>query len=101
MTGSPAELAEIIKLLRAQSVQIGKLMSAISDFAAKVDANFTAIQAGITNLDAQIQSLDAALATAGSLSPADQALLDGVVAQSAALATAAAAPVTPPAPATP
>lgn len=64
-------------------------MSAISDFAAAVEANFQTIQGGIASLDAQIQAL-----SSGAVTPADQAALDKVKADSAALAAAATAPVT-------
>lgn len=68
-------------------------MSAVSDFAAKVNANFAQIQAGIASLDAQIQAFQN---SPGTLSADDQAALDAISAQSATLAAAAQAPVTPP-----
>lgn len=71
-------------------------MSQITDFAAKVEANFALIQTGITNLDAQIQALQN---SPGTLSPEDQAALDKLSADSAALAAAAASPVVPAVPA--
>jgi hypothetical protein len=71
---------------------------AIAAFAATVNANFAKIQAGITNLDAQINAFNN---SPGTLSAADQAQLDAIVASSGALATAAQAPVVPPAPAAP
>jgi PKD repeat protein len=70
-----------------------QIMSAITDFSAKVEANFAIIQTGITNLDAQIQALQN---SPGILTPADQAALDKIAADSAALAAAASAPVTVP-----
>ena len=65
------------------------LMSAISDFADKVDANFATIQTGIAALDAEIQAFQP------TISATDQARLDSIVAKSTALAAAATAPVTP------
>lgn len=70
-----------------------RTMSAITDFAAQVNANFATIQSGIASLDAQIQAFQN---SPGSLSPSDQAALDGIVAASGALAAAASAPVVPP-----
>ena len=70
-------------------------MSQISDFADKTNANFAAIASGIANLDAQIQAFQN---SPGTLSPADQAALDAIVASSAKLAAAAQAPVVPPVP---
>jgi len=74
---------------------IEQLMSQISDFAAKVNANFASIKAGIASLDAQIQAFQN---SPGTLSAADQAALDAIVASSTALATAANAAVVPPVP---
>src|ERR1017187_10576277 len=70
----------------------GRIMSAISDFADKVNANFTQIQAGIAALDAQIQAFQN---SPGTLSATDQAALDAIVASSTQLATNAQAPVVP------
>lgn len=71
------------------------IMSQISDFAAKVNANFATIQDGITKLDNQIQAFQN---SPGTLSAADQAALDQIVASSSKLADAAEAvvPVVPP-----
>jgi len=82
---------------RAIYAQNRIIMSAISDFAAKVNANFAQIQAGITSLDSQIQAFQN---SPGTLSAADQASLDAIVASSSALATAANASITPPVPPT-
>lgn len=87
------------RILQAQLILIKgneQLMSQISDFAAKVNTNFASIKAGIASLDAQIQAFQN---SPGTLSTADQAALDGIVAASATLATAANAivPPTPPA----
>ena len=68
---------------------------AIATFVASVTANFAKIQAGITALDNQINAFNN---SPGTLSTADQASLDAIVASSGALATAAAGPVVPPTP---
>lgn len=73
-----------------------KIMTAISDFATKLQANLQSIQAGITALDTTIQNFKP-----GSISAEDQATLDGIVAQSAALATAANTMPVPAAPTSP
>jgi prophage DNA circulation protein len=75
-----------------------RIMSAITDFAAKVNANFATLSTEIQALDDKITAFQNAAST---LSAADQAALDGIAAASAALVTKAAAvvPVTPPAPA--
>lgn len=78
------QLVELIERNHKQT------MSAISDFSAKVEANFATIKTGIQNLDTQIQNFNPT-----GISPADQALLDQITADSAALATAANAPVVP------
>jgi uncharacterized coiled-coil protein SlyX len=62
-------------------------MSAISDWAAKESATLATIATGVQALDQKIQDLQN---SNGTLSSADQALLDQIAAQSAALATAAA-----------
>ena len=83
-------------------------MSAISDFADKmkvhndkVDAAVTGLQGDVKNLTDQIAALQA---SAGQITPADQALLDGIEAKAADVATkldaldALTPPVAPPAP---
>jgi len=77
-------------------------MSAITDWAAKEQADLTAISGQLTTIAAGIAKLDAMItalqASPGTLSPSDQAALDAIEAQSAALATAAKAiDLTPPA----
>jgi len=89
-------LMVVLDQLSTLTTKVNHIMSQITDFAAAVDANFTKIQDGIASLDNQIQDLQA---SAGTLAPADQAALDKIAAESAALATAASAPVTPPVPA--
>ena len=70
-------------------------MSAVTDFAAKVEANFASIKAGIQALDDKIVAFQN---SPGTLSASDQAALDQIVTDSAALATAANAVVPPVAP---
>lgn len=70
-------------------------MSAITDWAAQIQAALAQVQTGITALDAQIQALQN---SPGTLSPEDQAALDGISAASAALAASANAMPAPPAP---
>ena len=85
----------IRKLFRIESylitlIFIGEnIMSKISDFAAaqsafndQMDAAITAIQADVKNLDDQIAALQA---SSGTITPEDQALLDGITAKSAEL----------------
>lgn len=76
--------------------QLGATMSTISDtiaaFSAKVEANFATVKTGIAALDAQIQAFNN---SPGTLSASDQAALDKIVADSAALAAAASVVVTP------
>lgn len=66
----------IIKVLENQS----KIMSAISDFAAKQDANNAAIDSAIAGLSTDIDTLNAEIKTlqgsAGAITPEDQATLD-------------------------
>lgn len=46
---------QLIELIERKHQQ---LMSTITDFAAKVEANFTLVKTGITNLDTQIQNFN-------------------------------------------
>jgi hypothetical protein len=62
------------------------LMQSITDFAAKVNANFASMKTGIQALDDKITALQN---SPGVLSVTDQAALDAIQADSAALATAA------------
>jgi hypothetical protein len=71
--------------LKKQVLQQGATtMSAVTDFAAKVEANFAATKAGIQALDDKITALQN---SPGTLSASDQAALDAIVADSAALVT--------------
>jgi predicted nucleic acid-binding Zn-ribbon protein len=72
------------------SHKMEKIMSAISDFADKmkahndkVDAAVSGISGDLDNLKAQITALQN---SAGQITPADQALLDGIEAKAAAVA---------------
>jgi hypothetical protein len=76
-------LDEILKLL-------GEFMSQISDFAAKVEANYASLRTEITALDASIQALQAQLTASGTLSPTDTTAMQALVDDSAALVTQAA-----------
>jgi hypothetical protein len=82
--------------LNALNQQLGATMSSVSDAiaaaSAKAEANFATIKAGILALDAQIQAFNN---SPGTISPADQATLDKIVADSATLAAAAQVVVTP------
>ena len=71
------------------------IMQSITDFAAKVNANFASIQTGIKALDDKITAFQN---SPGTLSPEDQASLDDIVATSGTLAAAAQAAVPLPAP---
>jgi hypothetical protein len=86
-------LARIEAAIKQQGAQF---MSQITDFAAKVETNFAGIKAGIQALDEKITALQN---SPGMLSASDQAALDAIVADSAALVTTANAlpAVTPPA----
>ena len=72
-------------------------MTQISDIAAKVNTNLASIRAGILSLDAQILAWQNSPGNfTGPFAASDQALLDQLVASSAALAKLANAPVVPP-----
>lgn len=76
-------------ILQKQDVAIQQgatIMQSIQDFAAKVNANFAGIKTGIQALDDQITAFQN---SPGTLSPEDQAALDGIVAASGILAAAA------------
>lgn len=67
-----------------------QIMSAISDFATaqnafndQMDASISGLNGDIANLNAQIAALQA---SAGQITPADQALLDGIQARGKAMA---------------
>jgi hypothetical protein len=77
-------IAEAIADLKQTTIQQGdRIMSAVSDFSAKVESNFATIKAGIDALDAKIVAFQN---SPGTLSPDDQAALDQIVADSANLA---------------
>jgi hypothetical protein len=93
------EIEVLLERIEGRIINIEKeqhtLMSQVSDFAAKTNASLAQIQTGIANLDTMIQNFQN---SPGTLSAADQAALDAISAQSAALATAANQIPTPPAP---
>jgi NAD-specific glutamate dehydrogenase len=72
-----------------------KLMSQITDWAAKEQADLTTINASLAQIVTQIAALNAQIAafnnSPGTLAAADQAALDGIKAASDALVTSAAA----------
>lgn len=81
-------------------------MTAVSDFAAKVTTAFTDIASHVDGLKADVDGLKAQIQklqdSAGTLTPEDQALLDGIQAQAESAAAKLhdldAATETPPAP---
>ena len=79
-------------------------MSAISDFAAKQSAFNDQMDAAIVGLTTEVQTLNATIAklqsTPGTITPEDQALLDGIQARSKGIADKLTAldALTPPAP---
>ena len=84
-----------LSLILERIERLEKKMSAITDFAAKVETNFAALKSAIQALDDKIT---ASQTSPGPLSATDQAALDGIVADSAALVTQAAATPAVPAP---
>lgn len=94
--------------LPATKKDIERIMSAISDFSAAVTAFFDRQDAAVTDLQGDVKNLQdqiAALqASQGQITPADQALLDGIQARAQAVADkldaldALTPPVAPPAP---
>jgi hypothetical protein len=101
----PHWVGGIIARLDQIHAQGTKLMSQVTDFAAKVQASFDKVNADLDNITAGIQSLDALITafqnSPGTLSPSDQTALDQIQAASQALvAKADAVSVTPPTPPT-
>lgn len=99
--GNSADHAEIL-------CKLEKIMSAISDFAAKVQAHQDAEDTAIAGLTGDVQNLNAQIAalqaSQGTITPADQALLDGIEARGQTISDKLAAldaltpPVAPPTP---
>ena len=85
--------------------QLNKIMSAVTDFAAKVQKSFDQLSNDLDGITAEIKTLNDTIQTLqnspGTLGPADQAALDDIAAKSAALATKADALVVPPVPTPP
>lgn len=80
---APAVLTQI-------NQQLQLIMSAISDFAAKQTAHNDAIDAAVSGLQDDIKALNDKIAelqtSTGTITPEDQALLDGLEARGAAIA---------------
>lgn len=113
---SEAHLGKQITLLRLASCQTEirllqqliameeRIMSAISDFAAKQAAHNTAIDTALSDIQVEIKTLNDQITalqnSAGQVTPADQALLDGMETTVAALQAKAQAldNLTPPTP---
>ena len=95
---------EVVGTLHMITQQGARIMSAISDFAAKQDAFNTRIGTSIDNVVADIQTLNDLITqlqnSAGTVTPEDQALIDQLEAKGSELATKAEAldGLTPPKP---
>src|SRR4029077_2266147 len=67
-----------------------QIMSAISDFATKMDAFNTRIDAAIADLQGDVKNLEDQIAalqnSPGTITPEDQALLDGITTRASAVA---------------
>lgn len=89
--------SDLIKVVLSKVLQIQKtqesIMSVITDWAAKQQADLTAISGVLDSIATGVNALDALIKqlqnTSGSITPEDQALLDQIEAQSAALVTKA------------
>ncbi len=88
---------EVITLLRAIEAQGTIVMSQLTDFRDKVEANFAAVSTGIKSLNDKITALQN---SPGVLTPEDQAALDQIQADAQKLADSVTAAV-PPVPPTP
>lgn len=99
----------LVVLLKAIKEMEGKLMSAISDYAAKVNAAFDSIGASVDGVVADVASLkkkiDDLQNSSGAITPEDQKLLDDIQSRATALADkvkaldeATESPVEPPTP---
>jgi len=77
------------ELLRAIYAQNRRIMSAISDFAAKVNTAFASIGTSVDGLTQDIQTLNDKITalqnSSGAITPEDQALLDGIQTQAQAV----------------
>jgi peptidoglycan hydrolase CwlO-like protein len=83
------DTVRLFKMIHRLSLQLFIIMSAISEFASKVSAFFdrqdvaiSDLQGDVDNLTAQIAALQA---SAGFITPEDQALLDGIQARAQVL----------------
>lgn len=83
------KIDQAIALLRSVSEQTGQIMSAISDFAAKVNTAFDAVGTAVDGVAGDVQFLKDEIAklqnTPGPISAEDQATLDGLQARADAL----------------
>lgn len=75
----------VLNRLEALSHKGDSIMTAISDFTDKMNAFFTRQDAAMADLQADVDNLNAQILalqnSAGTITPADQALLDGIVAR--------------------
>jgi len=78
-------LHEILISVNQTKEGVEQIMSAISDFAAKVTAFFDRQDTAITDLQGDVKSLNDQIAalqnSTGAITPEDQALLDGITAR--------------------
>lgn len=75
----------VLNRLEALSHKGDSIMTAISDFTDKMNAFFARQDAAMADLQADVDNLNAQILalqnSAGTITPADQALLDGIVAR--------------------
>lgn len=83
-------LDAVLALLRELKAQGEQVVQAIADFAAKVSAHNDKIDAAVTGLTGDVAELNRQIAalqnSAGTLTPEDQALLDGIESRSQGVA---------------
>ena len=81
-------ILNLLEIIKNQGVEI---MSAISDFSARMDAFFTKQDAAMADLQSDIDNLTAQIAalqnSAGAITAEDQALLDGIEAKAASVSS--------------
>ena len=87
--GSHPALKAIQQQLTALTQKVEHLMSAITDFAAKVNGYFDKQDAAVADIVTEMKDLNDQIAklqgTSGAITPEDQALLDGVQARAASV----------------
>jgi hypothetical protein len=90
-----AQIGEIVNLLRAANTKGDSIMSVITDWAAKEQADLTTISTNLVTITAGVKKLDDLITTfqqsPGTLTAADQAALDAIQAQSKTVLAASAA----------